>query len=226
MRTNPASADLSDRLIGSVGQATSARATPGLYRALLRLLSRGKPVTIAELAAAAGDLIDRVQRAVAGWNDTEYDEEGRIVGWGLTLRATPYRFNIDGKQLYTWCALDTLFFPAVIGRPARAESPCAATGIPIRLTVDPTEGVSALELSVYHRIDCRARQSRASKIPILARAASCRCRRGNAPRDWAIYSPLPVKRQNATIPTQIAASQTLPSSAISLRNVWREARRA
>ena len=131
--------------IGSVGQAISARTTPGLCRALLRLLSRGKPVTIAELAAAAGDPIDRVQRAVAGWNDSEYDEEGRIVGWGLTLRATPYRFNIDGKQLYTWCALGTLFFPAVIGRPARVESPCAATGIPIRLTVDPTEGVSALD---------------------------------------------------------------------------------
>jgi len=145
MRTNPASADLSDRLIGSVGKATSARATPGLYRELLRLLSRGKPVSIAELAAAAGDPIDRVQRAVAGWNDTEYDQEGRIVGWGLTLRPTPHRFNIDGKQLYTWCALGTLFFPAVIGRPARVESPCAATGIPIRLTVDPTEGVSALD---------------------------------------------------------------------------------
>jgi alkylmercury lyase len=41
--------------------------------------------------------------------------------------------------------LDTLFFPAVIGRPARVESSCAATGIPIRLTVDPTEGVAALD---------------------------------------------------------------------------------
>jgi alkylmercury lyase len=147
MRTNPASADLSDRLIASVGQIGSAGRTPGLYRALLRLLSPGKPVSIAELAAAAEHPTDRVQRAVAGWNDTEFDQEGRIVGWGLTLRPTPHRFNIDGKQLYTWCALDTLFFPAVIGRPARVESPCAATGVPIRLTVDPTEGVSALDPS-------------------------------------------------------------------------------
>lgn len=147
MRTNPASANLSDRLVASVGQAASARTTPGLYRALLRLLSRGQPITIAELAAAAGQAYDVVQRAVAGWNDTEYDRQGRIIGWGLTLRPTPHRFNVDGKQLYTWCALDTLFFPAVIGGLARVESPCAATGIPIRFTVDPTAGVSALDPS-------------------------------------------------------------------------------
>ena len=79
MRTNPASADLSNRLIGSVGQATSARATPRLYRELLRLLSRGKPVTIAEVAAAAGDSIDRVERAVAGWNDTEHDRKAALL---------------------------------------------------------------------------------------------------------------------------------------------------
>ena len=70
-----------------------------------------------------------------------------FLGWELTLRPTPHRFNIDGKQLYTWCALDTLFFPAVIGRPARVGSPCAATCTPIRLTVDPAAGVNALEPS-------------------------------------------------------------------------------
>ncbi|MEK9280862.1 MULTISPECIES: organomercurial lyase [unclassified Bradyrhizobium] len=63
------------------------------------------------------------------------------------MRPTPHRFNIDGKRLHTWCALDTLFFPAVIGRPAHLESPCAITGIPIMLTVDPATGVSALEPS-------------------------------------------------------------------------------
>jgi len=145
MRTDSASANLSDRLVASVGQAVSARTTPWLYRALLRLLSHGEPVTIVELAAAAGQASNVVQRAEAGWNDTEYDPQGRIVGWGLTLRPTPHRVTVDGKQLYTWCALDTLFFPAVIGRPAHIESPCVATGTPIRLTVDPTAGVSALD---------------------------------------------------------------------------------
>jgi alkylmercury lyase len=39
--------------------------------------------------------------------------------------------------LWTWCALDTLIFPAVLGSTARIESPCHATGTPIRLTVGP-----------------------------------------------------------------------------------------
>jgi alkylmercury lyase len=147
MRSHSASANLSDRLVVSVGQAGSARTTPSLYRALLRLLSHGEPVSIPELAAAAGQACDVVQRAVAGWNDTEYDQQGRIIGWALTLRPTPHQFNIDGKRLYTWCALDTLFLPAVVGRLAHVESPCAATGVPIRLIVDPATGVSALEPS-------------------------------------------------------------------------------
>lgn len=138
-------ASLPNRLVISVSQPGSARTTPSLFRELLRLLSCGEPVTVGQLAAAAEQSVDEVQRAVAGWNDTEYDQQGRIIGWGLTLRPTPHRFSIDGRQLYTWCALDILFFPAIIGRPARVESPCAETGIPIRLTVDPTAGVSALE---------------------------------------------------------------------------------
>lgn len=36
---------------------------------------------------------------------------GRIVGHELTLRETPHRFAVDGRQLFTWRALDTLIFP-------------------------------------------------------------------------------------------------------------------
>jgi hypothetical protein len=66
VRTNPASGNLSDRLVVRVGQAASARTTLRLYRPLLRLLSRGEPITIAELAAAAGRASDVVSRR-GGW---------------------------------------------------------------------------------------------------------------------------------------------------------------
>ncbi|MBZ0149206.1 MAG: organomercurial lyase MerB [Pseudorhodoplanes sp.] len=145
MPINAPSANLSDCLVAAVSGAGSPRATPGLYRVLLRLLACGEPITIAQLAAAAGQPVDDVRRIVSGWTDTEYDQQGRIVGWALTLNPTPHKLSIDGKQLYTWCALDTLFFPAVIGRPARVESPCATTGAPVRLTVDPAAGVTALD---------------------------------------------------------------------------------
>jgi alkylmercury lyase len=60
--------------------------------------------------------------------DLETDEQGRIVGSGLTLRPTPHRFALDGRQLYTWCALDTLIFPVVLGQGATVESPCHGAG--------------------------------------------------------------------------------------------------
>lgn len=139
------SGSLADRLVASVSQAGSARAAPGCYRVLLQLLAQGEPVAIPQLAAAAGLSIEDVQRMMGGWRDTEYDRQGRIVGYGLTLHATSHRFAVDGKQLYAWCALDTLFLPAVIARPARVDSSCAATGLPVRLAVEPDAGVTALE---------------------------------------------------------------------------------
>ena len=54
----------------------------------------------------------------------------------------PHRFEVDGKQLYAWCALDTLMFPALIGRTAHIASPCHGTGKSVRLTVEPDRVVS------------------------------------------------------------------------------------
>jgi alkylmercury lyase len=75
--------------------------------------------------------------------DTEYDEQGRIAGYGITLRPTPHHFAVDGQQLYTWCALDTLIFPAILDRPATVVSPCHASGLPVRFTVEPNKISSA-----------------------------------------------------------------------------------
>jgi alkylmercury lyase len=60
---------------------------------------------------------------------------GGLVGLGLTLRPTPHRFEVDGRTLFTWCALDTLVFPALLGTRARVTSPCPVTGVPVRVEV-------------------------------------------------------------------------------------------
>jgi alkylmercury lyase len=117
--------------------------TADLMPAALRLLARGTPVTLTELAAAAGVDVAEVDNA-PGARDIEYDDEHRIVGWGLTLIPTPHTFIVDGHRLYTWCAADTLMFPAVIGRRAQVESRCPTTDAVIRLTVDPEEAVTDL----------------------------------------------------------------------------------
>ncbi|WP_378740361.1 organomercurial lyase MerB [Nocardia brasiliensis] len=114
-----------------------------LLRTAIRLLALGAPITVEQLAAAAG--VDPTELAAApAAADIEYDENHRITGWGLTLNETPHRLTVDGRLLYAWCAADTLLFPAILDRSAAVESPCAATGTTIRLTVHPETGVTDL----------------------------------------------------------------------------------
>lgn len=107
---------------------------PAVLVPLLRLLAGGEPVGLDALAAAAGLPVDEVRRRLAAVPDTEYDD-GRIVGHGLTLRPTRHRFTVAGTPLYTWCALDTLIFPSILGRPASIESVSPVSGRPIRVSV-------------------------------------------------------------------------------------------
>jgi len=133
-----------DELTTRLRQTTSFDSMGGLYRPLLRLLADGQPVSIEDLAATASRPVDNIRQTVASLPDVELDDQGRIVGYGLTLRETPHRFEVEGKRLYTWCALDTLVFPALLGRTARVESPCHGTGTPVRVTVEPT-GVTSVD---------------------------------------------------------------------------------
>ena len=118
---------------------------PTMLVPLLRLLAAGEPVTVEALAAAVGLPVDEVTRRLAAVPDTEYDEQGRIVGQGLTLRPTRHRFTVAGQELYTWCALDTLIFPTLLERAASVESVSPTSGEPIRVTIDPVAGVTSVE---------------------------------------------------------------------------------
>ncbi|MDI3196251.1 organomercurial lyase MerB [Pseudarthrobacter sp. AL07] len=131
--------DLTDRLT-----SPDTGIEPALWLPLLHLLSQGESVAIADLAAVTGRTVPEIRAALAAVPDTEYDGDGRIIGQGLTLRPTPHRLELAGEQLYTWCALDTLIFPALLGTPARIESTCHATGVPVRLSVGAS-GVTDVE---------------------------------------------------------------------------------
>jgi len=119
------------------------RIAVGLYR----LLARGEPVRPEELAAAIGVTPDRVHDALGSWPGVYRDEDGRVVGfWGLALGPLDpeYRFHVGGRTLYTWCAWDTLFIPAILEGIARVEATCPVTGRTVSLVVDPA-GVRVLE---------------------------------------------------------------------------------
>ena len=120
---------------------TSLSNTPGvlwwLLRPLWTLLAAGEPVTVDQLAARTDRPTEQVRDALATMPDTEYDPAGRIIGHGLTFNPTPHHYDTGGRTLYTWCALDTLTFPAILGHTARVSSPCRGTGEQVRLTVTP-----------------------------------------------------------------------------------------
>jgi alkylmercury lyase len=135
MHTTPD--QLASRLITTLDASSAGTAGGELWGLLLRLLAAGRPVSVEQLAQGAGRTVDQVRAGLAALTDTEYDDAGRIIGNGLTLRPTPHRFEVDGVQLYTWCALDTLVFPAILDRSAHVVSPCHRTGEPVRVTVAP-----------------------------------------------------------------------------------------
>jgi alkylmercury lyase len=104
---------------------------------LLRLLARGEPVALAGLAGVGGHSGAELERVLRAQPGTEWDGDGRLVGFGLTPRPTGYRFLVGGKTLCTWCASDTLFFTVILGEDTAVESTCPATGVPIRLQITP-----------------------------------------------------------------------------------------
>ncbi|MFJ6272390.1 organomercurial lyase MerB [Pseudarthrobacter oxydans] len=117
---------------------------PWLWLPLLKLLALGDPVDAADLAAATGRPVKEVRDALAAMPDAEYDGSGRIVGMGLTQRPTRHRFEVDGEQLYTWCALDTLIFPTLLDASARIESAYDSASTPVRLRAG-SSGVTSVE---------------------------------------------------------------------------------
>lgn len=131
--------DLTDRLT-----SPDTGIEPALWLPLLHLLAQGEPVAIGDLAAVTGRTVPEIRAALAAVPDTEYDGDGRIIGQGLTLRPTPHALELAGEQLYSWCALDTLIFPALFGTTARIESACHATGVPVRLSAGAS-GASGAE---------------------------------------------------------------------------------
>src|ERR671910_831363 len=108
------------------------------------LLARRKEASLEEIAAASGKSPEEVRTALDRFPSAEWDEQGRIVGLGLTLGLTPHRLELEGRTLFAWCALDALLFPVLLGRPASIESPWRGTGELVHIEVTPA-GIEAVE---------------------------------------------------------------------------------
>jgi len=112
---------------------------------LVRLLANGRAVSPEQIASALhlkrADALTALRECCP---DAELDEAGNVIGFGLTMTPTPHRFQIDDHTLFTWCALDTLFYPVWLKQTAHVKSVCPVTHASINLVVT-SESVEAFE---------------------------------------------------------------------------------
>jgi alkylmercury lyase len=179
------------RKIGARGRANAT--AYALTRGLIDLLARGNPASSEEIAATSGKSPEEVRAALDRFPSTESDEQGRVVGLGLTLQLTPHRLELEGRALFAWCALDALLIPVLLGRPASLESPCRDTGEPVHIEVTPAgiemveplsavvSIVAARDLATIRSVGCK---TCTSSIPRRQRPAGSRGTRRRPSYPW------------------------------------------
>ena len=111
---------------------------------ILHQVTRGKPIEKAALAVSLQVSQEEVEQRLLHLPDTEFDQQGNILGWGVTLVPTRHRFQIHGQSLYTWCAFDTVLFPPSLGASAQVQSTCPITCHPITFVATPSGTIKDL----------------------------------------------------------------------------------
>ena len=138
----------------------------------IRHLAAGRPATAADVegfAAAAGVPAGRAEAFLR--TVTERDVDDNIVGaLGLSLKKHPHTFTVDAVDLTTWCALDALFLPLILRKPARVESKSPASGAPVRLTAAPDGVRDADEQAVVSLVDLDALEADACSTEAIMMA--------------------------------------------------------
>ena len=113
--------------------------TTQLFDQLIRLLVQGQPVAPALLAARLHRDLDEVIEILRAHPELEYDEQGNLVGSGLTLVPTAHQLQVGQRTLFAWCAFDTLTYPVELRLSAQVTSRCPVTGSSIHLIVTPEQ---------------------------------------------------------------------------------------
>lgn len=119
-------------------------ADAGLLLPAFPLLARGQPLGVDEIAEASGVNGDRVLQVLENAR-CERDDDGRLIDlFGMTLSPTLHRFPIDGRILFSCCALWAHVIPKLVGRLIEVESvdPSSRELVQLSLSPDGIEGAS------------------------------------------------------------------------------------
>jgi alkylmercury lyase len=105
---------------------------------------------MAALGAALQMSQDELKRCLAQEPDAEFDRQGHLVGWGVTMIATRHRFQFRQQSLFPWCAYDTLLFPPALGETAQVQSTCPMTFVatPEGVVKELTPGTAVMSLII------------------------------------------------------------------------------
>jgi len=96
----------------------------------------GKPVAVQQVADFLGRSTSEVANLISPWNDIQINGNNDIDAFmGLTTKFTRHRLHVNGNDLYTWCAWDTLFIPRLLGMPAQIYSLSPVDETPIELSI-------------------------------------------------------------------------------------------
>ncbi|GMQ83161.1 MAG: organomercurial lyase MerB [Rhodothermia bacterium] len=140
--------DLRKRLERTMGPEMLTPESAAFTLETIRMLSEGLPVQPSKVFKCLGwpatdetNTVDYLKNC----GQIVFNDEGAIVeAAGLSLRPTRHTFRVEDTTLFTWCGIDTLFLPALIGKPADIQSVCPTTGRQIVLRVDPEHGIVSL----------------------------------------------------------------------------------
>ncbi|HEO64890.1 MAG TPA: hypothetical protein ENI73_03370 [Spirochaetes bacterium] len=114
---------------------------------LYRILAQGKPVSREMLVETMNTSHEKVNHFLKDRMGVYYDDQQNIIGYmGLTISKMTHQFTVNSKTLYTWCAWDSLFIPALLDMTAEVESICQTSKKPVTFEVSP-DGVKNLQLS-------------------------------------------------------------------------------
>jgi len=105
--------------------------------ALIRRLAAGQPVSSASLAETLMMEVPAITAVLRRMSDVDFDGAGNVVGFGLSLIPTTHQCTVNGQTLYTWCALDTFMYTALLDLPSHVLSRCPVTARPIELAMTP-----------------------------------------------------------------------------------------
>jgi alkylmercury lyase len=111
---------------------------------LIRLLADGQAVPVERLAQSLSLSPQETASQLHTLSDIEFDPTGNVTAFGLSHAPTAHQFAVNGHKLYTWCALDTFMYTALLDVPTQVHSTCPRTGQSIFLSMTP-QGIEHLD---------------------------------------------------------------------------------